>query len=149
MGIRPLKSFFPTADELLAADLPQVGEALLVHLNSYEDRVKQHSLLNRDYLFAMLENRNAGLGPLPPAPEYGDRQLEVTRAVMEAWNWLEREGLLIHAPKGGTWFSISRKGEDLLRRFGRYEYWEKLGIDQVKADLEHTGGLRVVGGGQK
>lgn len=35
----------------------------------------------------------------------------------------------------------------MLLRAGRFESWEKLGLDQVKADLEHTGGLRVVGGG--
>jgi len=76
MAVRPLRSFFPTADELLAADLPQLGEILLVHLNSYEDRVKQHGLLNREYLRAMLDNKNVGLGPLPNEPEYGARQLE-------------------------------------------------------------------------
>jgi hypothetical protein len=55
--------------------------------------------------------------------------------------------MLSHAPQAGDWFAITRKGEELLRRLGRYEHWEKLGLEQVKADLEHTGGLRVVGGG--
>jgi hypothetical protein len=86
MAVRPLRSFFPAADELLAADLPDLGEALLLHLNSYEDRVKQHGRLHQRYLLAMLENRNVGLGPLPPAPEYGASQPAVTRRVMEAWN---------------------------------------------------------------
>ncbi len=149
MAVRPLKSFFPTADELLAADLPRVGEALLVHLNSYQDRVKQFGGINRGYLRAMLENRNVGLGPLPPEPEYGNRQPEVTKRVMEAFNWLEREGLLIRNDQqpSGDWFIISTAGEELLSRLARYEHWEKLGVDQVKADLENTGGTRVVGGG--
>jgi len=55
MGLRPLKSFLPPADDVPSADLPRLGEILLVHLNSYEDRVKQHGLLNRGHLLAMLE----------------------------------------------------------------------------------------------
>jgi hypothetical protein len=99
MSFRPLKSFLPTADEVLRLDLPKLGEILLVHVNSYEGQVKQRGLFNRGYLLAMLENRNVGLGPIPPGPEYGDRQPEVTRAVMEAFNWLDREGLLIRDPQ--------------------------------------------------
>src|SRR5690349_2943033 len=136
MPFRPLKSFLPTADDVAGDDLSRLGEILLVHLNSYDGKVKQHGVLNREYLRAMLENRNVGLGPLPPAPEYGDRQPEVTRAVMEAFDWLVSEGILSHAPQAGDWFAITRKGEELLRRFGRYEHWEQLGLEQVKADLE-------------
>jgi len=62
MAFRPLKFFLPTADAVLALDLPRLGEILLVHLNSYEGRVKQNGLLNRHYLLVMLENRNVGLG---------------------------------------------------------------------------------------
>ena len=120
------------ADELLAADLPKLGEILLVHLNSYEDRVKQTGMLNRAYLLAMLESRNIGLGT-PPPPEYGARQREVIRAVMEAWHWLEGEGMLMHAPQPGEWFTISRKGEELLRRFGRYEHWKSWASNRSKA----------------
>jgi len=115
-----------------------------VHLNSYDDRVKQQGMLNPEYLRAMLENRNVGLGPLPREPEYGSRQPEVTRAVMEAWNWLEQEGFLIRASQAG-WFTMSRKAEELLGRKARFEHLEKLGLDRVKRDLLN-GGYRVVGG---
>ena len=126
--------------------MPKLGEILLVHLNSYEGRVKQNGLLNRGYLLAMLENRNVGLGPLPDKPEYGARQPEVTRAVMEAWNWLEKEGILIRDPQqSAEWYSISRKGEELIARHARFERLEKLGLDRVKHDLLN-GGFRVVGG---
>ena len=69
--------------------------------------------------------------------------------MMEAWNWLEREGLLMHNPDQpvADWFIMTSAGEELLSRLRRFEHWEKLGLEQVKADLEHTGGLRVVGGG--
>jgi len=36
MALRPLKSFFPTADELLQQDLPTLGGILLTHLKSCE-----------------------------------------------------------------------------------------------------------------
>jgi hypothetical protein len=114
MAVRPLRSFFATADELLAADLPELGEALLLNLNSYEDRVKQHGRLYQGYLLAMLENRNVGLGRLPQAPEYGNSQPAVTRRVMEAWNWLENQGLLIADPTCPGWHLISTHGERLL-----------------------------------
>src|SRR5438128_9301068 len=94
MSFRPLKSFFPTADELLRQDLPTLGSILLTHLKSYEglNTVYQHAGLNRVYFRAMLENRNVGLGPLPKEPEYGLHQPVVPERIMEAWNWLERQG---------------------------------------------------------
>jgi hypothetical protein len=97
MPSRSLKSFFSTADELLRQDLPTLGAVLLRHLKSYEglNTVYQYAGLNRGYFRAMLENRNVGLGPLPKWPEYGARQPEVTVRMIEAWNWLERQGLLI------------------------------------------------------
>jgi hypothetical protein len=63
----------------------------------------------------MLENRNIGLGQLPTEPDYGSHQPEVTRRMMEAWNWLERQGLLIHNDQQvGDWFLISSEGEKHL-----------------------------------
>jgi hypothetical protein len=117
MSFRPLKSFFPTADELLKQDLPTLGRMLLTHLKSYEglNTVYQHAGLHRGYFRAMLENRPVGLGPLPKDPEYGIRQPEVTKRMMEAWNWLERQGLLIQNDQQvADWFTISSDGEKYL-----------------------------------
>jgi hypothetical protein len=117
MALRSLKSFFPTADELLQQDLRTLGGALLGHLKSYEglNTVYQYAGLNRGYFRAMLENRSVGLGPLPKEPEYGNRQPEVTKRMMEAWNWLEKQGLLIHNDQQvGDWFVISSEGEKRL-----------------------------------
>jgi pyrimidine deaminase RibD-like protein len=118
MPFRPLKSFFPSADELLQQDLPALGAVLLTHLKSYEglNTVYQHAGLNRGYFRAMLENRSVGLGPLPKEQEYGARQPEVTTRMMEAWNWLERQGLLIRNDEQvADWFIISSDGEKLLK----------------------------------
>jgi pyrimidine deaminase RibD-like protein len=117
MPFRPLNSFFSTADELLRQDLPSLGAVLLTHLKSYEglNTVYQYAGLNRGYFRAMLENRDMGLGPLPKEPEYGVRQPEVTKCMMEAWNWLERQGLLIRNDEQvADWFIISSDGEKLL-----------------------------------
>jgi hypothetical protein len=153
MTLRSLSSFIPTADELLALDLPRLAGILLLHLKSYEglNTVFQNGRLNRDYFIAMLENRNVGLGTLPhQEPEYGPKQSEVIQALMEAWNWLEREGMLIRDPQQpGPWFVISRRGEELLKQSGRFEQWEKLGLNRVKSDLENTGGIREIGGPQE
>ena len=121
MLFRPLKSFFSTADDLLLQDLPTLGAVLLTHLKSYEglNTIYQHAGLNRGYFRAMLENRNVGLGSLPKEPEYGVRQPEVTKRMMEAWNWLERQGLLIRNDEQvADWFIISSNGEELLKSGG-------------------------------
>src|SRR5260370_11441808 len=153
MALRSLSSFIPTADELLALDLPRLGGILLLHLKSYEglQTVFQNGRLNRDYFVSMLENRNVGLGPLPhKEPEYGTRTPDVVRALMEAWNCLEREGTLIRdCQQAAPWFVISRRGEELLKQSARFEQWEKLGVNRVKSDLENTGGVREIGGPQE
>lgn len=114
MTFRPLKSFFATADDLLKQDLQTLGEVLLKHLQSYkgQNTVYQHAGLNRRYFRAMLENRNIGLGTLPNQAEYREHQPLVTMRMMEAWNWLERQGLLIrNDEQTADWFLISSEGE--------------------------------------
>jgi hypothetical protein len=147
--LRPLKSFLPTSDDVVNSDLPTLGKILLVHLKSYEglNTVYQHAGLSRRHFQAMLENRQVGIGPMPKETEYGSRQPEVTQVMMEAFNWLEREGCLIRNPEQptGDWFTISRSGEKLLQQYAREERWEKLGVDVVKHDLMN-GGTRFVGG---
>ena len=145
MAFRPLNSFFPTADDLLSAELPRLGEALLVHLNSYEGQVKQHGKLYRGYLLGMLENQNQGLGQRPPGYDYGAKQVEVTRRVMEAWHWLERQGFLVPHPSTQGWHVISTEGEELLSKLNRFEKWEKYGPEAIRMDLVN-GGKRLVGG---
>jgi hypothetical protein len=117
--IIPLKSVLPTAKDVLNADLETLGGLLLRHLKSCDGAspVFQHGGLNRDYFIAIMERRNVGLGPLPgKEPEYGAKQPAVTRAFVEAWDWLVRDGLLIrnHA-QPAEWYLISRKGESFLQ----------------------------------
>jgi hypothetical protein len=149
MTFRALSSFpeTATADDVVGLDLRTLGGILLRHLKSHEgqNKVYQNSRLNKGYLVAMLENRNIGLGTLPKEPEYGSRQPDVTKAVMEAWNWLEREGFLVPDFAVQGWHVISREGEQLISRLSRFEQWEKYGVDRIKHDLLN-GGYRIVGG---
>jgi hypothetical protein len=72
----------------------------------------------------MPDNRNVSLGPLPhKEPEYGAKQLEVSRAMLEAWNWLEREGMLIHDPQQpAPSYVIFRRGEELIIQTGSLSF---------------------------
>jgi len=153
MALRSISSFIPTADELLTLDLSRLGGILLLHLKSWEGlgTVFQNGRLNRDYFIAMMENRNVGLGPLPfKELEYRARQPEIIRALLEAWNWLECEGMLMRdAQQPAAWYAITCRGEELIKQAHRFEQWEKLGVSRVKADLENTGGVKEVGGTQE
>jgi len=141
MAYRPLKSFFPTADELLAADLPQLGESLLVHLKGYEGG--GGSSIWGNGLFSQHNFESTQTPGYGQKPEYGDRQPEVNQALMEAWSWLEAEGMLIRDPSQVGWFRISREGNDLIRRFELRQKWEMFGVERVKDDLI-KGGLHVL-----
>ena len=144
----PMKAFYPTADELLAANQEQLAETVLRHLKTYEGGGTVHQPVggfSRAYYIQTMDGTIRGLGALPTTPEYGDKQPQVSSRIQEAWHRLEREGLLMHNPNQPylDWYTITTDGEALLARLARYEHWEKLGVDQVKADLEHTGGVRV------
>ena len=141
MAYRTLISFFPTANELLTADMPRLGEALLVHLKGYEGMggnvifsngsINQHNFLS---------SQTPGYGQ---RPEYGDSQSEVNQALMEAWNWLEHKGMLVRDPTQNSLFRISREGNDLVRRFELQQRWETFGVERVKDDLI-KGGLHLL-----
>jgi hypothetical protein len=123
-----------------------------MHLNSWkgEGKVWQMGGLNRLYFVQVMEGTARGLGTLQRnEPEYGAKQPEVTRRMQEAWNWLVREGLLMQNPDqpSSDWFLITSEGEKLLTQNARYEKWERIGVERVKADLTATGGIREVGGG--
>lgn len=155
MAMRPLKSFLPTPDDVVNCDLPKLGRILLVVLKSYEGQkpavYQPIGGINREYFFAVIEHRNVMIGPLPGnGPEYDARQAEVSQALREAWNWLEKEGYLMRTPGQpvADWFSLTRSGEEQIKRFTLYEQLERHGIDRVKSELnKERPRLGTVGGG--
>lgn len=108
---RSLSSFVPKAEDLLELEMDALGNILLTHLKSYEhvrsNSVYQNGLLSLNNFILMQEQRQ---------PEYGDKQPEVTRALTEAWSWLEHRGFLVRDPKQpAPWFYISRLGESAIK----------------------------------
>jgi hypothetical protein len=65
------------------------------------------------------------------------------RRTPESDPYLQELAVKLHPqePRNAMRATINDEG-----RKARFEYWEKLGVDRVKSDLVHTGGIRDVGG---
>jgi len=123
-----LSSFIPNVKDLLALEVEELAGVLLIQLGSYGDNsvdgiVNQGHISQYNY-FNMLGHH----------PEYPTHQDEVAKALMEAWSWLAREGLLVrepdlHDPK----FFISRRAQRLKSRedFATYRKANLLPKDQL------------------
>lgn len=113
MPVVSIHMLLPDPEALLALAPEELAGVVLQYLNALSD--PNSGLLNR-YNFS-LPHTVEGY-----PPQYRDR---ISRALMEAWVWLEREGLL--APKPGTqgeWVFITRRGKELatpedLKRYQR------------------------------
>ena len=91
----------PDHNALLALEPEELAGVVLQHLNSEEPR---SSALNR-YNFGLQHT----VKDYPPS-----HQDQISRALMEAWMWLEREGLV--APRPGDsnhWVFVTRRGHSL------------------------------------
>ena len=113
---RSLSSLVPNAADILALEVEELAGVLLMHLNSYEgvsgNSVYQHGGISQRNFFNSM-NPTSSLAK----PEYGDRQPEVNRALMEAWAWLQSEGFLVkNATSTGDWFFVSRRAQRLKSR---------------------------------
>lgn len=105
---RSIQSLVPNVDDFLALAVEEVAWVLLSHLVSLGGRTGVVSQQGR----IMQYNFFLGLDRFPP---YASRQDEVARALMEAWSWLQREGLLVLEPGTGgidAWF-LSRRAQQL------------------------------------
>ena len=99
-------SLVPDAKALLILEPEELAGVLMEHLNSLPPS-EQRQRLSRD-----------SIGHVQTVQEYPqDRRQELSRALMEAWVWLEREGLLVPRPGSeGGWMVISRRGRQLRTR---------------------------------
>lgn len=97
-----IHSLVPDAEALLALSPEELAGVVLQHLNSLS--ASSSGQLNR-YNFSLPHTVQA----------YPAQQRDsISRALMEAWVWLEREGLL--APKPGSqgeWVFVTRRGQQL------------------------------------
>ncbi len=97
-------SVIPDAESLLRLEPEELAGALLQYLNSFPEQGKQS--LNR-YNFFLPELFS----------EYDSAHLDdVRRALMEAWVWLEREGMIAPKPATqGEFVFITRRGREMTR----------------------------------
>jgi hypothetical protein len=103
-----LPSLVPNADDLLALEVEELAGVLLVYLNGCEGNtasgVFQNGLLSQQNFFNSLDHQ----------PTYPGKQAAVSRALMEAWSWLQGEGLLVrHPDQPAAWFFLSRRAKRL------------------------------------
>ena len=106
-----IHSLVPDAKALLELEPEELAGVLMEYLNSLSPSDQQN--LNR-YNFSL----NSTVQEYPQ-----DQQEDLSQALMEAWVWLEREGLLV--PKPGSkdeWVIISRRGRQLRTRDQVYHY---------------------------
>ncbi len=94
------------ADTALALQPEELAGVLLVHLNSLSPR---DSSLNRHNFFIHPENTFAGF-PV-------DKRDALANAFLEAWVWLEHEGLIVpRIGAGHEWIALSRRGRSMRSR---------------------------------
>jgi uncharacterized protein (TIGR02391 family) len=99
-----IHSIIPDPEQLLALEPEELAAVVLEVLNSLPEDSGQH---NR-------RNFTGGGQPTPYPQPYQDR---ISRALTEAWVWLEREGLI--APRPGEqsdWVFVTRRGKQLRNR---------------------------------
>lgn len=99
-----ISSIIPDAESLLALEPEELAGVVLEHLNSIHP-TEARSLLN-------INNICVEFGVKGYPHEYYER---ISQALMEAWVWLEREGLIAPRPGEQThgWVFITRRGQRL------------------------------------
>ncbi len=97
-----ISTILPDADSILALEPEELAGYLLEYLNSLPEQERRH--LNR-YNFSLEYN-------FSDYPQ-GLRE-DILKVFMEAWCWLEREGLIAPKPgQQGEWVFITRRGQKL------------------------------------
>ena len=99
---KSLYDIVPDPHMLLSLEPEELAGVLMEHFHSLPP--DEQSRLNR-YNYSLEHTAK----PYPAESRSG-----ITQAVMEAWSWLEREGLLIAGPgQQGEWRILSRRGQKL------------------------------------
>jgi uncharacterized protein (TIGR02391 family) len=96
---KSIHSIMPDSEMLLALEPEELAAVVLEHLNSYG----AHEGKPNRYNFSLPDNFQ----------EYPSEKREaVGKALMEAWIWLEREGLIAPEPgQQGEWVFVTRRGQ--------------------------------------
>jgi len=109
---KPIASLVPSVDDLLRLEVEEVGWVLLVHLASLgnqsgDGRVWGTGRINQYNFFNHIHQH----------PIYGTRQEDVNKVLLEAWGWLQHEGLLVReVGVGSETCFLSRRALQLRQR---------------------------------
>lgn len=96
-----LSEIIPVPEDLLALEPEELAGVIMEFFNSNPD-IQSSGFLHAD---AFCGER--GLEGYPPG-----HNAQISQALMEAWVWLEREGLVAKQPGGGSgWCFITRRGK--------------------------------------
>lgn len=105
-----LPSLIPDVEVLLSLAPEEVAFSLLQVTKSHGQHGKFHlsHIISNEHLFGYMQH-NAVAYPM-------QKQAEVWRAVGEAWQWLQVNGLIMPAPDDNNgWMVLTRRGEDILK----------------------------------
>lgn len=99
-------SIFPDPEPWLTLEPEELAGFILGYLNSLPEKERE-----------MLNPHNFSL-PQPIGESFRANEKEITRALMEAWVWLEREGFVAPVPGAGArggWVFITRRGSQIKK----------------------------------
>ena len=103
-----LQQYLPNAEAVLQLE-PEELAGFLLERFAHEPSEEPNDQLNRNNFSIELDHM------------YGNDQ-RVSYAFMEAWTWLEREGMFVEKPKSHGWYFVSRRGARLRGRQGLVAY---------------------------
>src|SRR5580658_1223882 len=104
-----IHQMIPNAEDLLALDPEELAPVLLQYIRSDVETTWKRSF----------KRGNVFRNDASPGKDYGPTfQASVDEALMAAWMWLEREGLLLPEPgsQDRDWVIVSPRGRALLSK---------------------------------
>lgn len=124
-----LEQFFPPVEIALVLEPEELALPLLKYLVAMGHRGREPDLNIRNFYAGSEVDAYAG-----------EKSDEMSRAIVEAWMWLEREGMLApYLRKGREWVSVTRRGAKLAEEsdiagYVRSNLIPKQSLDPVLAD---------------
>jgi len=100
-----LKDFFPAPEVVANLSTPEVGERLLFFFEALILKKQHRNAIKRDYI--------GGRYPVQAYPTH--LQLRITTILLEGWDWLGNQGMIVQENKMQS-FVLSRRGEEYLKR---------------------------------